>query len=107
MELYYPDDKEMLYYIGDWSYHAFQWPTSVEYFEKVLTVDPTHEQTLFHLATAYARTNQHDKVQSLKLFRISHPARRSGFSKYRHTVLRGAFTVISFFITVMSFPSAQ
>ncbi len=64
MELYYPDDKEMLYYIGDWSYHAYQWPTAVEYFEKVLTLDPTHEQTLYHLATAYARTNQHAKVQS-------------------------------------------
>jgi tetratricopeptide (TPR) repeat protein len=30
----------------------------------VLAIDPTHEQTLYHLATAYARTNQHDKVQS-------------------------------------------
>jgi len=63
MERYYPEDKEMLHYIGDWSYHAQQDITALEYFEKVLAIDPTHERTLHHLATAYARTNQHDKVQ--------------------------------------------
>ena len=64
MERYYPDDKEMLFYIGDLSYHEYQHQQAIEYFEKVLAIDPSHERTLLHLPSAYNRTNQHEKVES-------------------------------------------
>lgn len=64
MERYYPNDKEMLFFIGDGSFHALQHQQAIEYFEKVLAIDPLHEPTLMHLAAAYRRTNQYDKVDS-------------------------------------------
>ncbi|MGH2568982.1 MAG: protein kinase domain-containing protein, partial [Bacteroidota bacterium] len=46
MEKAYPDDKEMIYNIGDWSYHAGDFSTAVTYLEKVLAIDPSFERGL-------------------------------------------------------------
>jgi len=62
MEQVYPDDKEMLYNIGDWSLHADEYATAVEYLEKVLTIDPTFERALEHLKYAYREMKQFDKM---------------------------------------------
>ena len=48
MERYYPNDKEMLFNIGDWSFHNSDYKTAVEYFDKVLALDPAHQRTNFH-----------------------------------------------------------
>jgi len=53
MEELYPDDKEMIYNIGDWSFHENDFKTAIEYLERVLEMDPAHERALQHLAWTY------------------------------------------------------
>lgn len=48
MEKYYPNDKEMLFNIGDWAFHSQDLNTAIAYFEKVLALDPDHARTRFH-----------------------------------------------------------
>ncbi|MCH8838450.1 MAG: tetratricopeptide repeat protein, partial [Candidatus Marinimicrobia bacterium] len=60
MERIYPNDKEMLYNIGDWSYHAAEYATAIEYLEKVLTIDPTFERALQHLSWTFRDSEQFD-----------------------------------------------
>ncbi|MGH7595072.1 MAG: protein kinase domain-containing protein [bacterium] len=54
MEQHYPNDKEMLFNIGDWSHHSQDYKTAVEYFDKVLALDPAHQRTNFHYDEALA-----------------------------------------------------
>jgi tetratricopeptide (TPR) repeat protein len=63
MENIYPNEKEMLYNIGDWAYHAEQYGTAAEYLNKVLAMDPTHERALMHLNMTYARTGEYQKAR--------------------------------------------
>jgi len=65
MEKLYPDEKEMLYNIGDLAYHAFQYSTAERYFQKVLELDPTFERALQHLAWIYSDTGQHEKFKEV------------------------------------------
>jgi tetratricopeptide (TPR) repeat protein len=53
MEQIYPDEKELIYLIGDWSYHTGQYTTAAKYLEKVLTMAPQDERALHHLALTY------------------------------------------------------
>ncbi len=62
MEKIYPNDKEMLYNIGDWSFHAGDNRTAMKYLERVLEMDPYHERTLQHLTWVYAVLNRLDKM---------------------------------------------
>ena len=62
MEQEYPDDKEMLYNIGDMSYHLADYATAQEYLERVLSMDPTFERALQHLAWTYRDTDQGEKM---------------------------------------------
>ena len=62
MEQLYPNDKEMLYNIGDWSYHKGQRSTTAEYLEKVLIVDPTSERALQHLTWTYREMGHYEKM---------------------------------------------
>ena len=62
MEKIYPDNKEMLFNIGDGSFHTGQYTQAVEYFRKVLVMDPTSERTLSHLAWAYQSVENYDKL---------------------------------------------
>ncbi len=62
MEKIYPNDKEMLYNIGDWSFHLKDYKTAMEYLERVLEMDPYHERTLQHLTWTYAALNQIDRM---------------------------------------------
>ena len=54
MEKYYPNDKEMLFNIGDWAFHSQDLKTALAYFEKVLALDPNHLRTRFHYDQAVA-----------------------------------------------------
>ena len=54
MEAIYPNDKEMIYNIGDWSFHENHFHTAIDYLEKVLEMDPTHERAFHHLALTTA-----------------------------------------------------
>ncbi|MCI0695977.1 protein kinase [candidate division KSB1 bacterium] len=62
MEKLYPDEKEMLYQIGDESFHGRKFDTAAIYLEKVLAMDPTFERALQHLVRAYADLGQYDKM---------------------------------------------
>lgn len=53
MERIYPDEKEMLYNIGDWSYHTGLYEEAARYLERVLKMDPTDQRALQHLSWTY------------------------------------------------------
>jgi class 3 adenylate cyclase/tetratricopeptide (TPR) repeat protein len=63
MEQYYPEDKEMIYNIGDWSYHIGNFQNSEEYLQKVLRIDPEHPRALQHLCWLYRDLNQVEDLQ--------------------------------------------
>lgn len=58
MQKLYPDDKEMLFSIGDISFHIGGYDTAQVYFERVLELDPEFERSLQHLTWTYLRTGQ-------------------------------------------------
>ena len=53
MEKIYPNEKEMLYNIGDWSYHVGDLVKAKEYLEKVITMDSVFVRALQHLTWTY------------------------------------------------------
>ena len=53
MARFYPDDKEMLYDIGDYSSHLSEYPVAVQYLEKAVEADPGFVRALLHLARCY------------------------------------------------------
>ena len=53
MERFYPDDKEMLYDIGDYSSHINEFPQAVQYLERVIAMDPGFARALQHMARVY------------------------------------------------------
>ena len=65
MEKVYPDDKEMIYEIGDLAYHMSLFETSEKYLNKVLEIDPNHERALEHLSWLYRDTERFDKMQEI------------------------------------------
>jgi serine/threonine protein kinase/tetratricopeptide (TPR) repeat protein len=62
MEQIYPDDKEMIYNIGDWSYHLLDYNTAVAYLNKTLEIDPNHQRALQHLTWTYRDMGNYDKM---------------------------------------------
>ncbi|MFC1619691.1 adenylate/guanylate cyclase domain-containing protein [Candidatus Neomarinimicrobiota bacterium] len=63
MERTYPDDKEMMYNIGDWSYHIRDYQTTEEYLRKVLAIDPTFPRALQHLCWLYRDTGEYSRMR--------------------------------------------
>ncbi|MFQ5652863.1 MAG: protein kinase, partial [bacterium] len=63
MEKIYPNEKEMLYEIGDYAFHANQHSTAIHFLNKVLVMDPTHERALMHLAMTHRATGEYEKIQ--------------------------------------------
>ena len=53
MERFYPEDKEMLFDIGDYSSHLNEFPTAIEYLDRVVAMDPAALRALQHLAKVY------------------------------------------------------
>ena len=58
----YPDEKEALYQLGDWSFHKTDYETAIEYLEKVLTMDPLFERAYQHIIWTYRSMGQYDKA---------------------------------------------
>jgi tetratricopeptide (TPR) repeat protein/tRNA A-37 threonylcarbamoyl transferase component Bud32/TolB-like protein len=65
MQKLYPNDKEMLFSIGDISFHTNHYDTAQVYFERVLQLDPHFERALQHLTWTYLRTDQVDKAYDM------------------------------------------
>ena len=62
MEKIYPNDKEMLYNIGDLSYHIGDLVKAKQYLEKVLKMDPTFIRALQHLTWTYRDLGLYEKM---------------------------------------------
>jgi serine/threonine protein kinase/tetratricopeptide (TPR) repeat protein len=62
MEKKYPDNKEMIYNIGDWSWHLGDYSTAKTYLEKVLESDPKFERALQHLIWIYRDMGYYEKM---------------------------------------------
>ena len=58
----YPNDKEILYNIGDWSYHAGHLNQAEKYLNKVLQIDPNFPRALDHLTWTYEDQKKYDKM---------------------------------------------
>jgi tetratricopeptide (TPR) repeat protein/class 3 adenylate cyclase len=63
MEEIYPDAKEMIYNIGDWSFHEGELQTAANYLERVLEMDPLHERALQHLTWTYASIGENERMR--------------------------------------------
>ncbi len=62
MEQRYPNDKEMIFFIGDWSYHRRHYDTSLTYLERALAMDPTFGRALIHLALLFRDTGNYERM---------------------------------------------
>ncbi len=62
MEKIYPDDKEMLFNIGDYYLHTRQPEKAEAYLRRVVRQDPTHGRALEHLARLYRDAQQYDRA---------------------------------------------
>jgi tetratricopeptide (TPR) repeat protein len=60
MERFYPQDKEMLYDIGDYSSHLNEFPTAIHYLGKVVAMDPDFARALQHLTRVYRDMGRRD-----------------------------------------------
>ena len=65
MEKMYPNEKEMLYNIGDWSWHDRDLKSAAEYLERVAAMDPTMERMLEHLCWTYRDAHQYEKMLNI------------------------------------------
>jgi tetratricopeptide (TPR) repeat protein len=62
MEALYPDDMEMVYNIGDYSFHADNHEQAERYLKRVLDVDPKHARALNHLGMTYTAMKDRQKA---------------------------------------------
>ncbi|MBI5473704.1 MAG: protein kinase [Ignavibacteriae bacterium] len=67
MEQRYPNDKEAMFQIGDYSYHSSDLKTAQQYFERVIAMDSTSDRTLFHLADIYEKKGEGQKLLNIAL----------------------------------------
>lgn len=58
MRALYPDDKEMLFGLGDAEFHSTNYDSAAVHFERALKVDPGMERALQHLTWTYARLDR-------------------------------------------------
>jgi serine/threonine protein kinase/tetratricopeptide (TPR) repeat protein len=54
----YPDNKEAIYEIGDYSFHLQDYPTAAAHLQRVISMDPTFERAYQHLCWTYQLTQQ-------------------------------------------------
>jgi serine/threonine protein kinase/tetratricopeptide (TPR) repeat protein len=65
MEKIYSHDKEMLFFIGDYSYHNRHYAASLEYLERVLTIDPQFRRALIHLILLFRDTGNYERMLAI------------------------------------------
>lgn len=62
MEKHYPDDKEMMFILGDGAYHTGNYSKALEYLKNVLSIDPTHERALQHLVRTFRDIGDYEQM---------------------------------------------
>jgi len=65
MQLVYPDDKEMLFALGDAAFHSNEIDTARVYFERVVEIDPEFERALQHLTWTYLNLHDYARAEAL------------------------------------------
>ena len=65
MEERYPEEKEMLFGLGDAAFHSNKFEKAEHYFDKVLALDPRFERALQHQTWTYLNTEQANKACTL------------------------------------------
>jgi tetratricopeptide (TPR) repeat protein/tRNA A-37 threonylcarbamoyl transferase component Bud32 len=58
MRARYPNDKEMLFGLGDAEFHSLNYDSAIVHFERVLEIDPDFDRALQHLTWAFYRTDR-------------------------------------------------
>ncbi|NIM65444.1 MAG: protein kinase [Candidatus Latescibacteria bacterium] len=61
MEKIYPNEHEMIYNIGDYSYHLEEYEQAEKYLKRALEMVPKHERALNHLTVTYRAMKDYDK----------------------------------------------
>jgi len=90
MEKHYPNDKEMLYVIAYWNYSLGHFSIAVEYYKKVLALDPTHQRALNRLTLVYYESGQHEKeYEAAKHFASLYGSDLSYYTLARASALSG------------------
>jgi serine/threonine protein kinase/Flp pilus assembly protein TadD len=64
MEKIYPDDKEVIYNIGDICYHMGDYQESLKYLTRVLDMDNKSARTLEHLYYAYRDSGDYEQMMN-------------------------------------------
>ena len=62
MEKIYPDDKNMLFEIGDNLFHLGRYDAALNYFDRVYAIDPDHQPLLQHLFWLHQLKRNHEKM---------------------------------------------
>jgi len=66
MEQLYPNDKEMLFNMGDWYFRAGKPARAVEYLERILTNDPGHQRALYLFDYSFWRKQADPKTRDIR-----------------------------------------
>jgi serine/threonine protein kinase/predicted Zn-dependent protease len=94
----YPDEKEALYQLGDWSFHTTDYDAALEYLNRVLSIDPLFESAYQHTIWTYWTLGQYDKaLEYCQLYISRIPGEQSygllGATYCRKNDLENAFNI--------------
>jgi tetratricopeptide (TPR) repeat protein len=65
MRTLYPDDKEMLFGLGDAEFHSNQYDSAAVHFRAALAIDPGMERALQHLSWTLLRLERYDEALAI------------------------------------------
>jgi tetratricopeptide (TPR) repeat protein len=60
----YPNDKEMLFGLGDAEFHSANYDSAIVHFQRVLDIDAEFDRALQHLTWAYYYTDQYEEAEA-------------------------------------------
>ena len=88
----YPNEKEALYNIGDFSHHNSDYQTATIFLEKVLAIDPTHERAIEHLIwNSKALENWDNMIEIAKSYVENVPGIEANYYLANSYTFRGDF----------------
>lgn len=65
MRALYPEDKEMLFGLGDSEFHSMNYDSALVHFKQVLEIDPEFDRALQHLTWTYMRKDRFDDAAAM------------------------------------------
>jgi len=64
----YPNEKEMMYIVGDLYFHLAEYDSAIYYLKKVLAIDPLFERAWQHLNWTYRETHSSQRVEAARQY---------------------------------------